>query len=290
MNPRNSDSGAPLTGQCRAPSDRRVGGQAGEFWTEQKVAWYQRALERSDYARKILAVLAPILAECETVLDVGAGSGALALPLAERVGSVTALEPAPAMAKALRTRGLGNVEVIEAAWGDVPVSPHDLVLCAHVGELLHPGAPFLREVWSVARRGIALVRDTGQERDKFFFRELYPLLLGRPYIPGCDHEETVEGLTRLGITPTVTIVNYRSDQPFADLKEACDFWEEYLGVEGGAVREFLREFLAKRLVPEGGGWIAPYPKQAAVIWWRVGVGSCTAEVSKASREIRECVT
>ena len=247
--------------------------QAGEFWTERKVAWYLRALERSDYAGKVLGVLAPLLAECESALDVGAGCGALALPLAERLRRVTALEPAPAMAKALReqaqARGLGNIEVIEAAWGDVPVVPHDLVLCAHVGELLHADAPFLGEVSSVARRGVALVRDTGRERDKFFFKELYPIWLGRPYVPGCDYEETVEGLARLGTSPTVTLLPYRSDQPFTDLEEACDFWQEYLGLEEEPFREFLREFLAKRLVPEESGWIAPYPKQAAVLWWRV---------------------
>ena len=256
----------------------------GEFWTERKVAWYQRALERSDFAEKVLEALAPLLDGCTTALDVGAGCGALALPLAERLGRVTALEPAPAMAKALReearARGLKNIEVIEAGWGDVPVAPHDLVLCAHVGELLHPDAPFLREAASVASRGVALVRDAGQERDKFFFRKLYPLLLGRPYTPGCDHEETVEGLARLGTSPTVTVMSYRSDQPFTDLEEACDFWQEYLGIEGEPVRQFLRKFLAKRLVRDGSGWIAPYSKQAAVIWWRVG-----AETRSPARQV-----
>ncbi|MFQ5899004.1 MAG: class I SAM-dependent methyltransferase [Candidatus Methylomirabilia bacterium] len=248
-----------------------------EFWTGRKVAWYQRALQRSDYAEKILGVLAPLLAVCETGLDVGAGCGALSLLLAERLRQVTAIEPAPAMARTLRdsarARGLRNIEVIEGAWGQVSVAPHDLVLCAHVGELLRPEAPFLREVSSAARLGVALVRDAGPERDKFFFRELYPLLLGRPYTPGCDYEETVEGLARLGTSPSVTLVSYRSDQPFDDLGEACDFWMEYLGVDGEHIREFLREFLEARLVREGAGWVAPYPKQAAVISWRVGVGS-----------------
>lgn len=245
------------------------------LWTERKVAWYQRALERSDYAERVLGALDPLLAECESALDVGAGCGALTLPLAERLGQVTALEPAPAMAKALRetarARGLDNIGVMEAAWGETKVSLHDLVLCAHVRQLLRPGASFLREVSSVARRGVALVRDVGRERDKFFFRELYPMLLGRPYTPGCDYEETVEGLARLGTSPTITVVSYRSDQPFDDLEDACDFWMEYLRVGGRDARETLREFLKLRLVREGTRWVAPYPKQVAVIWWRVGV-------------------
>lgn len=270
-----SEAMLPLSARSRqVPSTMQgVARCAAEFWTEQKVRWYQRALERSDYAEKVLGVLAPLLTECESALDVGAGCGALALPLAGWFRKVTALEPAPAMAKALReaagARRLRNVEVLEAAWGDAPVAHHDLILCAHVGELLHAEAPFLHEVSSLARRGVALVRDAGQERDKFFFRELYPLWLGRPYISGCDHEETVEGLARLGLSPTVTFVSYRSDQPFDDLEEACDFWEEYLGLGGEPFRQFLRAFLSERLVPEGPGWVAPYAKQAAVIWWRV---------------------
>jgi hypothetical protein len=240
------------------------------------VHWYRQALRRSDYAQAVLEVLEPLLAECETALDVGAGCGALALPLAERLRRVTALEPAPAMAAALReaarARGLANLEVVEAAWGEVPVPPHDLVLCAHVGELLRPDAAFLREARSLASRWVVAIRDAGPGEDKFFFGELYPRLLGQPYGPGCDYRETLEGLAALGITPTIRRIRYRSDQPFADLEEACEFWEEYLGVGGPSVRATLREFLVARLTREGSGWLAPYSKDAAVIWWPGGAG------------------
>ena len=252
--------------------------RAGEFWTERKVAWYRRAVARSDYALAVLGALDRVLADCTDALDVGAGCGALTLPLAGRLRRVTALEPAPAMAKALRDeaaiRGLANVDVVEAAWGEVHVAPHDLVLCAHVGELLRPAAAFLRDVSRAARRWAVLVRDAapepGEVRDKFFFGELYPRLLGRPYETGCPNPgETIEHLGALGITPEVTPVRYRSDQPFDDLEDACAFWEEYLGLAPGAHRQFLMNFLAERLVREGATWLAPYSKRALVIAWRV---------------------
>jgi SAM-dependent methyltransferase len=247
--------------------------RAGGFWTERKVAWYRRALAVSDVSEKVLGALAPLLAECETALDVGAGSGALAIPLAQRLRSVTALEPAPAMAKALaeeaRARGLANITLVEAAWGDVTLAPHDLVVCSHVADLLKREASFLGEVSAWSRRGVALVRDAGRSHDKFFFTELYPRLLGRPYGGPCEDEETTEGLARLGLGPTVTFVDYRSDQPFDDLEEACDFWMEYMGLESAAARDYLRGFLAERLHRHGQGWLTPYPKRAAVIWWRV---------------------
>lgn len=253
-----------------------VTGRGSSFWTARKVAWYRRALERSDYATTVLGALDGVLSQAGSVLDVGAGCGALALPLAERVPRVTALEPSAPMAQALRQearqRGLAHLEVVEAAWGEAPVGPHDLVLCAHVGELLSPGSAFLREVTRVARRWVVLLRDApmpGDRADKFFFGELYPRLLGREYAAAGRGDGTAGGLLEPEARATTQLVEYRSDQPFADLEDACAFWEEYLGVTGDEVRGFLREFLAARLRREGGGWVAPYRKRAAITCWHL---------------------
>jgi hypothetical protein len=59
----------------------------------------------------------------------------------------------------------------------------------------------------------------------------------------------------------------RSDQPFADLDEACDFYEAYLDVSGPEARGFLRDCLAARLVSEPSGWVAPSSRRAVVLWW-----------------------
>jgi hypothetical protein len=243
------------------------------FWTDQTVAWYRRAAERGDYAARVLEAIGPSLDACRTALDVGAGCGALAVPLARRLPEVTALEPSSAMAHGLRRwaaeAGLGNLTVVEAAWGEVPVRLHDLVLCAHVGGLLRPDSVFLREVGRVARRLVVLVRDItwSQGEDKFFFRELYPALLGRPYGRRCEADDTTAALRALGLRPRVTEIAYHSDQPFADLAEACDFWMAYLGLSDPGSRAYLAAFLRERLVRRGGGWIAPFRKTAAVITW-----------------------
>ncbi len=238
------------------------------------MAWYERAVARGDYAARVIDVLDPILAECRDALDVGAGCGALALPLCRRLAAVTALEPTPAMTRALRAAaaraGLANVTVVESAWGEAPVGPHDLVLCAHVGGLLSGDSPFLSGGARVARRWVALVRDAqaAQREDKFFFSELYPALLGRPYVHRCDAEDTLAALGRLGIRPSVTVIEYASDQPFTDLEEACDFWMTYLELEGDGPRAYLRAFLRERLLRRGGEWVARFRKTAAVITWK----------------------
>ncbi len=244
-----------------------------EFWTDRTVGWYARAVARSDFAAKVLGAIGSALGGCRDALDVGAGCGALALPLAQRLERVTALEPSPAMARGLRqaaaAAGLGNVTVVEAAWGEVAVAPHDLVVCAHVGVLLGAGSPFLAAAPALTRRLLVLVRDAPrrEDQDKFFYRELYPALLGRVYEHRSHADETLAGLRALGIEPRVTTIQYSSDQPFEDLDEACDFWMTYMGLGGQRSRDYLEGFLRERLVKAGGELIAPFRKTAAIFIW-----------------------
>ncbi len=253
------------------PRDADEGPRA--VWNARTVAWYRRANARSDYAERLFAAIPGLLARSRTALDVGAGFGALAVPLARRMDRVTALEPSAAMAAGLREEvvraGVSNVALIEAPWGAAPVAPHDLVVCAHVSPVLRRGSSLLEAVarGGLARVGVALLRDAPQGEDKFFFRELYPVLLGRPYDRTRGSDETLEELARLGVRPEVTPIEYRSDQPFDDLDEACDFWMEYMGLEGRAPRAFLRDFLAARLTRDSRGWIAPFRKRSVVLHW-----------------------
>jgi protein-L-isoaspartate O-methyltransferase len=268
---------------------RMAGTKRESFWTDRTVAWYERANDRSDYAVTILDVVADLLERCDSALDVGAGFGALTVPLARRLSRVTALEPAPAMARALERaaerHGLRNLVVVEAGWDSTRIVPHDLVVCAHVGPLLGRDSTFLSDVLRVAGRGVLLVRDAPAEgEDKFFFTELYPRLLGQRYERSCDHEETLETLSRLGVRPVTTLVRYRSDQPFVSLDEACDFWMDYMGLEGASraattpseARAFLRTFLERRLRREGDHLVAPFQKRVAVIHWSVSPGGSEA--------------
>jgi len=238
------------------------------------VAWYERANAQSDYAAQVLALAADVLPGCATALDVGAGFGALALPLAARLTRVTALEPAPAMAQALRRAALAcgadNLAVVEAPWPRCDVDPHDVVVCAHVAPLLRPDSGFPADARRLARRAVVLVHDVPGGDDKFFFAELYPRLLGRPYGRGARHDDLLDSLRVLGVAPTVDDVTVRSDQPFDSLDEACDFWMTWMGVHGGREREYLSSFLGERLVRTAGGWRAPYRKRVRVIRWRTG--------------------
>jgi len=84
-------------------------------------------------------------------LDIGAGAGRYALPLAIDVAEVIAVEPSASMRNALRTgkeeHGLANLRIVAGAWpavldelGTPPVA--DVALMAHVGYDIEEIGPF----------------------------------------------------------------------------------------------------------------------------------------------------
>src|SRR5512133_3709761 len=70
-----------------------------------------------------------------TVLDIGAGTGKWAVPLAPRVRHVTALDPSPSMLAVLRENvaeeGLENVRIVRGSWPETEAEPHDVTICSH---------------------------------------------------------------------------------------------------------------------------------------------------------------
>jgi len=243
------------------------------FWTPRRARLFNQAVQISSFPAQAIKALEAILLGCRTVLDVGAGVGALAVPLAKAVEAVTALEPSLAMLEELRanlTRNhLTNVTCVQAAWGEADLAPHDLILVANVAPIFADLLAFLTAAEPLACRAIALVQNVGPGTEKFYLGELYPLLLGREYPPRDDYLKTVTLLHSLGIYANVQIIAYHFDQPFADLQEAADFWKDQMRLTDPEQEQLLLGFLQTRLQRVGTRLVAPMRRQSAVLSWRV---------------------
>lgn len=102
------------------------------------------------------------LAQAEDVwLDVGAGGGRYALPLALRVREVIAVEPSPAMLRTLAddaaTNQITNVRAIEGRWPIAEPPLADVGLIAHVGYDIGSIGPFLDGLERSSRRSCVAV-------------------------------------------------------------------------------------------------------------------------------------
>jgi SAM-dependent methyltransferase len=97
----------------------------------------------------------------ERWLDIGAGAGRYALPLAQRVGDVVAIDPSAAMlgllSEAMAELGAGRIQQVVGRWPDglpsegTPLTG-DVALAAHVGYDIEAIGPFLEAMEAAASR------------------------------------------------------------------------------------------------------------------------------------------
>lgn len=99
--------------------------------------WEGYALEydrQAGSAARCLASVSRLLHPDDTLLDIGAGTGRFALPLARQARMVTALDHSPAMLAILdqqaKRQGVTNIRLLQADWPHVTVEPHDVTLAA----------------------------------------------------------------------------------------------------------------------------------------------------------------
>lgn len=125
-------------------------------------------------------------------LDIGAGAGRYALPLARLVREVIALDPSTSMLDALREgltdHGIGNVVPIHARWPDVLARdpdlggrlPADVSLIAHVGYDVEGIGPFVAAMERATRRACLAV-----------LMERSPASLAEPFWPPIHGEQRI---------------------------------------------------------------------------------------------------
>jgi 2-polyprenyl-3-methyl-5-hydroxy-6-metoxy-1,4-benzoquinol methylase len=138
-----------------------------DFW--RRYDSWQEILRRNGYPGKILERVQQKVRPDFSVLDIGAGAGAFALPLARTVRLVTAIEPSAKQAARLREATekapQENLVVIESRWEDVNLSEigqHDVVLAAYCF-LMEDIAVALGNDVLAARRLLVLVHTAGHD-------------------------------------------------------------------------------------------------------------------------------
>ena len=76
-----------------------------------------------------------------TVLDVGAGTGAFAIPVAKKVSAVTIVEPSKEMVRYLMKsadrNGLNNIDVITKRWEDISRDDYEISYKSLLKQLVH---------------------------------------------------------------------------------------------------------------------------------------------------------
>lgn len=103
-----------------------------------------------------LDILASLVEPADTVLDIGAGGGRYALPLALKAREVVALDPSEGMLDVLREgmaeHRINNVRIVHSRWPGAERPAADVSLLAHVGYDIEHIGPFLDAMEAATRR------------------------------------------------------------------------------------------------------------------------------------------
>ena len=203
-------------------------------------------------------------------LDVGAGGGRYALPLALHVHRVIAVDPSPSMLEALsadaQAEGITNVDVIESRWPMAEPPSGDVGLMAHVGYDIADIGPFVDqlEVQSsrlcVAVLGASAMQTTGA----LFWRGVHGE--DRVRLPALP--EFVNLLFARERLPELTLVD-RSPPTFASFDDALSMARRQMWVRAGSAKDQKLAALARDVVTEHDGRFAFEwtPTKIGIVSW-----------------------
>jgi len=200
----------------------------------------------------------------ETWLDIGAGAGRYALPLALLVREVIAVDPSEAMLDALAAQmtefGTANVRPVVGRWppdhelaerlGRFPLA--DVALIAHVSYDIEAIGPFLDAMEASARRecvAVLMERQPASVADPFWPRVHDEERISLPALP-----DFVDLLRERGRTPAVTMVE-REPRTFETRDELVRSLRQQLWIaDGGEKYARFERALAELAVKRDGGF------------------------------------
>ena len=241
-----------------------------EFWDSRAEGYDSRV--KSNQGKHIEVINGLDVGPEDSVLDVGAGPGTLAIPLARKARLVTAVEPSRGMISCLcrnaKEANLRNIVPIEKLWEDVrpiqDVSEHDVVVASYsLGMKDIRGA--LEKMDLLARKYVYLFHFAGDA--SAIYRDLWYEVHHEVYRSGPDYIYLANVLHQMGIYANVDVNSEEQIQRFASLDEAASHWSENLDAPPRAEKA-IRDRLSSMLEKDGDDLVQREMMRRVKIWWR----------------------
>lgn len=206
----------------------------------------------------------------DTVLDIGAGTGRLAIPIAKRVKHVTAVEPSTVMFSFLESNAkkadIQNLTAINLSCEDLlleeNIQPHDIVFASH-SLFMANISEVLQQMDKLAKKGVYLFLSASHWMNdglqKIVNTQVSPLKSG-------DYIYIYNILHDLGILANVEIWDYTSTCSYESLDDAVTKIGDNYELAPDKKPE-LKVYLNKQLVEENGKFLLKQNRKVAMIWW-----------------------
>jgi SAM-dependent methyltransferase len=246
-------------------------------WSKKENAERYDANARNEYDERVKATIASIGAGKDMrVLDIGAGPGTLAIPLAPLVKEITAVEPGAGMLGVLRAHAererIRNITCVQKLWEDVNVI-HDLqgqydIVIASLSLTMHDIREALRKMNAVSSGTVHLfwfVDMPFWERMSF---DLWQPLYGRPYYPGPKTDCLFGVLYQMGIYPDVTMMTLAKEYRFGSREEMLAFFRKRFGAKTPEQERIVDDYITPLIRKQGNEVVISGDSVFAHIRWK----------------------
>lgn len=209
------------------------------------------------------------------ILDIGAGPGTLAIPFAQKVAHVTAVEPAEGMTSVLKEKmaeyGISNISVVQKRWEDVDVKedlqpPYDVVI-ASFSLGMQDIRSAIEKMIAASSRYVYLYHFAGPTSWDQQWKELWPKLHGKEYRPGPKSDVLYNVLYQMGIYPHIRTFRLQHNQRYLSLDDALRALRPQAQVETEEQAAVLRDYLKSALKEENGSLVMPGSSVRVKMWW-----------------------
>lgn len=252
----------------------RMGEGDGRFWSDPCVVdrFVQNVIsgDPSRIQKQIAGMQIPPGA---SVLDIGAGPGTLAVPLALAGCPVTTVEPSKPMGAAMeqyRTMmHAPSIREIRKRWEDVTpeeAGVHDVVVASRsliMGDIKNS----LLKMDGAATAAVHLYWFLTPPSASGGNEEMWPILHGEPYCGEANADILWNCLCQLEIYANVSVETREKNQHYASFSGMQEDYYNRLSVSEEWQRNIVDAFLLERAVREESGYVIPGVSRTAHIWW-----------------------
>jgi SAM-dependent methyltransferase len=214
---------------------RLVEARHGQAWQFHDPAFWDKrargfAAATSGRRDGFLEMLEPWLQPRRTLIDVGAGAGRYAAPLADRLDWITAIEPSQGMRDLIPEKE--NMTVIATGWEHAEAAPADLVICCHVLYGVADAPTFIAKLEAAATERVFILLRHGQLLTAA--DPIWELMTGTRRARQPEFGDLWNLLLQMGIEADVTALEYEGFESWPDLAafeaeyrpQLEDLWDE----------------------------------------------------------------
>jgi len=255
----------------------KIADDSSHNWNKKENAERYDRNARSGYDDRVRTTIAALdITRKSRVLDIGAGPGTLAIPLAPLVKEITAVEPGAGMVEVLKSHaerdGIKNIECVQKLWEDTDISrdlhcPYDVVI-ASLSLTMHNIRKALGKMDAASSGSVHLFWFADMPFWERMYADLWEPLHKIPYYSGPKADCLFGVLVQMGIYPDVTMLPLPKEYRFSSVDEMRSFFHKRFAAETKEQERIVDEYITPFIRKEGDESVISGDSTFAHIRWK----------------------